>query len=120
MGRADGARRQQDFPCGLDVLDGAAAREFDAGRALAVKENAMDQRIGDQLQVRPLQRRVQIGARGARAPAAASRLLAPADALPATERKVVYILAVLEAELLARLNDSRANRGAVHFRGEQG
>ena len=41
--------------------------------------NAVDQRAGDELQVRPLQSRVQIGACGAGAAAATSGLLAPAD-----------------------------------------
>src|SRR5580658_4268133 len=101
MRRSDRSARQDHLTLGLDLLDGAATGEFDAGRALAVKKNAMDQRIGDQLQVWPLQRRVQITARGAGTSAAAPCLLAPADALPGAGREVIYILAVLKADLLA-------------------
>ena len=100
-------------------LDRAAAREFDADRALAVEQDAVDQRVGDELQVRPLQRRMQIGARGAGAAAAAAGLLAPADAVAGAGRQVVDVLAVFEAELLAGLDHRRADRRAVHFRGEQ-
>jgi hypothetical protein len=42
-------------------------------RTLAVEQDAVDQRVGNELQVRPLQCRVQIGARSAGAAAAAAR-----------------------------------------------
>ena len=97
----------------------AAAREFDAGRALAVEQDAVDQRVGDELQVRPLQRRAQIGARGAGAAAAAAGLLAPADAVAGAGRQVVDVLAVFEADLLAGLDHRRADRRPVRLRGEE-
>ncbi len=99
--------------------DGAAEVELDGGNVLAaVEENAVDQRaVGDESQVRQLQRRCAgvDAARRWRALQKPRLCWRRADALPGTERKVVYILAVLKAELLARLNNSRANRGAVHF-----
>ena len=62
---------------------------------------------------------LQIGARGAGAAAAAAGLLAPADAVAGAGRQVVDVLAVFEAELLAGLDHRRADRRAVHLRGEQ-
>jgi len=50
--RADCTRRQDHLTPGLGPLDftaGAAARELDAGCALAVEQNAMDQCVGDEL-----------------------------------------------------------------------
>ena len=79
----------------------------------------MNQRVGDELEVRPLQRRMQIGTRGAGAATAAAGLLAPADAVAGARRRVVDVLAVLEAELLAGLDHRRADRRAVHLRREQ-
>src|SRR5205807_4231046 len=72
-----------------------------------------------QFQVRALQRRVQVGPRSAGAPPAAARLLAPADAVAMTKRQVVQVLAVFEADLLARLEGGGADRRPVDLRGEQ-
>src|ERR1043166_9976198 len=84
MRRADRSAREDDFARRLGLLDFTAARKLNRGRALAVEQHAMYQRIGDDAEVRALQCRAQIGARSALAPAAAPRLLHPADAvLPA-------------------------------------
>src|SRR5579871_889393 len=68
---------EQDFAQRIRPLDRAAAGKLDADRALAVEHDAMHERMGDELQVRPLQRRPQIGARGRGAAAAAPGLLTP-------------------------------------------
>jgi len=61
---------------------GGRARNSNAGRELAVEQDAVDQRVRDELQVRPLSNAgLQIGARSAGAAAAAAGLLAPADAI---------------------------------------
>ena len=55
--RADGTRRQDHLTRRIGSLDrtaGTAARELDTPRALAVKQDAVDQCMGDELQVRPL------------------------------------------------------------------
>src|ERR1700756_3283969 len=62
--RPDTPRRQNPLPPGRGPLHGAAgtaAREFDTGRTLAVEQDAMDQRVGDELEVRALQCGAQIG-----------------------------------------------------------
>jgi hypothetical protein len=46
-----------DLMLGVGPLDDPAAREFDADRTLAVEQAAADQRVGDEAEVRPLQRR---------------------------------------------------------------
>src|ERR1700731_2472117 len=79
----------------------------------------MHQRVGDELEVGPLQYRVQIGARGAGAAPTAAGLLAPADAVAGAGRQVVDVLAVFEPDLLARLERGRADRRPVRLRGEQ-
>src|SRR5690349_15111814 len=94
-------------------------RELDTDRALAVEQHAMDEGMGDELQVRALQGRTQIGARGAGAAAAASGLLAPADAVAMTRRQIVDILAIFETELFTGLKDCRADRRPVGFRSEE-
>ena len=117
--RANRARRQDDLTPRIGLLDGAAARELDAGCALAVEQDAMHEGVGDELQVRPFQCRVQIGARGAGAAAAAARLLAPADAVRVAVRQVVDVLAVFEPDLLAGLEHGGADRRPVSLRGEE-
>ena len=123
MRRADRSGRQDHLAGRLGSLDGiapwAAAGEFDAGRTLAVEQHAMHQRMGDELQVRPLQGRVQIGARGAGAAAAAAGLLAPANAVCMAGRQVVDVLPVFEADLLSGLEHRRADRRPVGLRGEE-
>src|SRR5437868_5594583 len=107
---------------GLGSLDGAspaATRERDAGRALAVEQDAVDQRARDELEVRPLQCRVQIGACGAGAAPTAARLLAPADAVAGTGRQVVNVLTVFEPKLFAGLEHGCADRRPVGLRGEE-
>ncbi len=73
----------------------------------------------DELQVRPLQCRVQIGARGRGAAAAAAGLLAPADTVLVAGRQVVEVVAVFEPDLLAGLEHGRADRRPVGLRGEE-
>jgi hypothetical protein len=63
--RADGASRQDHLARRIGPLDDPVARELDAGRTLAVEQDAVDQRVGDELEIRALQRRPEIGARGA-------------------------------------------------------
>ena len=53
---------------------------FDADRAIVLEQHAGHQRIHLDVQVRPLHRRLQIGARGAAAPAVADRHLPAAEA----------------------------------------
>src|SRR5271156_3176045 len=80
----------------------------------------MNQGVSDKLQIWPAQGRVQIGARRTGSPAPAPGLLAPADTVPGAGWQVVYILAILQSELLASFDDRCADRRLVHFRGEQG
>src|SRR5437868_13733069 len=94
------------------------SRELDADGALAVEQHAMHERMRDELQVGALQGRTQIGARGAGAAAAASGLLAPADAVAMTRRQIVDGLAIFETELFAGLTDRGTDRPPVGFRGE--
>ena len=50
--RTDGTRREDHLAARIGPLDraaGAAARKFDAGRPLAVEQNAVHQRVGDEL-----------------------------------------------------------------------
>src|SRR5271169_6813884 len=77
----------------------------------------MHQRVGDEFEVRPLERRPQIGARGAGAAAPAAGLLTPADTVAVTRGQVVQVLAVFEPDLLAGLDHRRADRRPVRLRG---
>ncbi len=96
---------------------GAAALEFDADGTLAVEQDAAHQRLGDDLQVRALHRRAQIGARGTGAAAAAAGLLAIADA---AMRQRIHVLAVVEPDLFAGFDRRAAQRRNVgHARGEE-
>ena len=120
--RADRSRRQDHLARRIGSLDrtaGTAAREFDARRSLAVENDAVHQRVGDELEVGPLQRRVKIGARSAGAATAAAGLLAPADAVAGTGRQIVDVLAVFQPDLPAGLQHRRADRRPIHLRGEQ-
>ena len=94
-------------------------RKFYAGSAFAVEQNAVDQRVCDQLKVWSLQCRVQIGPRSACASAPPTGLLAPADAIACTGRQVVDVFAILKAKLFACLDHCSADRGTIHFRREQ-
>ena len=73
----------------------------------------MHQRIGNDGQVRALQRRAQIGARRALASAAAPGLLHPTDAVLPAMRQTVDVLAVFEADLLPGLNHLLAEERLV-------
>src|SRR3954471_15378842 len=75
--------------------------------------------LSDELEVGPLQCRPQIGAGGAGTAAAATGLLAPADAVAGAGLDVVEVLAVFEPELLAGLDDGGADCRSVDLRGEQ-
>jgi len=59
----------------------------------------VDQRIGDELEVRALQSRPQIGARGTGAATAAAGLLAPADAVVGAGWQVVDVFEMFEADV---------------------
>src|SRR6516225_10202107 len=120
--RADSACRQDDLARRIYPLDstaGTAARELDTGRPLAVKQDTVHQCMGDELQVWPLQCRVQIGACGTGAAPAAARLLAPADAVLVAGRQVVDVLAVFETDLFAGLQHGGADRRAIGLRREE-
>src|SRR5580704_8043604 len=120
--RADRAGREDHLTSRVGPLHRAtwaAARELDADRALPVEQNAMHERLRDQQEVRPLQRRPQIGACGAGPAAATARLLAPADTFACAGYDAVDVFAVFEPEFLAGLNHAGADRRAVGPRGEQ-
>ena len=93
MWRADGTGREDDFRIGVCKLGLAAAREFDAGRALTVEHEPVDHSVGYDLQIGPAHRRVQIGTGGAGAEAAAPCLLHPADMIAKTMRQVIEVSA---------------------------
>ncbi len=118
--RTDGAGRQDHLARGIDPLGGAAARKFDAGRAAAVEQDAVHQRAGDDLQIAPPQRGPQVAARGTRPPAAAARLLHPADPVARLVRQVVDVLAVFATELPTGFHRRPAQqRPVATMRGEQ-
>src|SRR5437660_3073147 len=96
MRRPDGARRQDHFSRGVDPLQPAAAGVLDADRTGAVEQDAVDQSVGDDPQVRPLQCRTQIGARRALAPPPAAGLLNPADTVAGAGWQMVDVLTVFE------------------------
>src|SRR6266513_1826242 len=70
-----------------------------------------------ELQIGPLQGWTQIAARRAGAAAAATGLLAPADAGTGAGRQVVDVLAVFEPELHPGIDDLGADQRAVHCGG---
>src|SRR5262249_2911897 len=81
--------------------------------------DAVDLSVDDDLKVGPLLRRPQISPRGARTPSPAARLLTPAYAVAGAGRQIVYVLAVLESDLLTGLDHRRAERRPVHLRGKE-
>src|ERR1700756_5617340 len=104
MRRPDGARREDHFTSGIDPLHLAAPLVFDADRAGTVEPDAADQSIGDDLQIRPLQRRTQVGARRALGPPPAAGLLYPAHAVAGAGRQMVDVRVVFETDLGSRLD----------------
>jgi hypothetical protein len=70
----------------------------------------MHQRAGDNLQVGPFRRRLQIGARRTGPAASAAGLLAPADAVAGAWRKIVDVGAKFEPEFLGSFDDRPARR----------
>src|SRR6516162_2438445 len=119
MRGADRSGGEDDLAIGIDALHRAAALIFDCDGAAAIEQEAPHQSLGDDLQVRALHRRAQIGTGGACPSPAAARLLAPADAVAGAGRQVVHVLAVLEADFLAGLDYRRAERRPVHLRCKQ-
>jgi hypothetical protein len=113
MRRADRAARQNHLARRAGRLDHAAARKLDPGRTFAVKRHAPHHRVGDDLQVRPLQRRAQIGARRALPSPAPPRLLHPANIVAGAGRQMVDVLMVFEADLGPGLDDSVAKERLV-------
>ena len=71
LGRADRACGQNDFPPGSRLVADAVLAVAQACGAAAVEQNALDMRAGDEMQVRPLEDRLQERRRRAPAPAAA-------------------------------------------------
>jgi hypothetical protein len=113
MRRPDGPRREDHFTRGVDPLQPAAPRVLDAGGAATVEQDAVDQSIGDDLQVRPLQCRTQIGARRALAPPPAAGLLNPADTVAGARRQMVDVRVVFEPDLGSRLDQLPAQQRLV-------
>ena len=111
--RADGAGGQNHLTRRVDPLDGLAAPVFDADRAAAVEQHAAHQRAGDDLQIRPLFRRPQIGARGTLPPPPAAGLLDPADIVAGARRQMVDVLMVFEPDLLPGLDHRVAQERLV-------
>ncbi len=83
----------------VDPLDPVATRIFNADRPRAVEQDAVDQRVGEELKVRPLQCRTQIGARRALPAPPAPGLLNPADIVPRARRQAVDVLVIFEPDL---------------------
>src|ERR1700724_2657565 len=81
--------------------------------APAAERDAVDQSIGDDLQVRPLQCRTQIGARRALAPPPAAGLLNPADTVAGAGRQMVDVGVVFEPDLGSRLDQLPAQQRLV-------
>src|SRR6516164_11783254 len=108
MRRADRTGSEDHLASRIGPPDGVpwpvVAREFDANRARPVDDHAVHQRIGDDLEVRPLGCRPQIGARGAGPTAPTAGLLAPADAVAGARRQIVDVGAIFEPELLGSLD----------------
>src|SRR6516225_4564469 len=102
--RADGAGRKDHLTRGVHPFGCAVVGELNAYRALAVEPNAADQRVRDDSQIGPLQRRAQIGARRALPPAPTAGLLNPADVVSGAGRQMVHVLMVFEADLYAGLD----------------
>ena len=81
-------------------------------------KTTLRRKVGDDLQIRPLFRRAEVGRSGTGAAAPASGLLAPANRVSGSTRQVVDVGPVLEAELLRRLDDRVAGlRPLGHRRG---
>src|ERR1700746_3901839 len=99
MRRTDCACREDDLSRRSGPLYAVAAAIFDADGAGALKQDAVHQSICDDLQVRPLYRRPQIGARRALPAPPAPGLLYPADIVAGARRQVVYVLMIFEPDL---------------------
>jgi hypothetical protein len=105
---AVGARRQDDFPVGADLLELALSHIFDADRPAALDQDAHRLGMGEDGEVGPrLHRRMQIGASRAGAPASVGGDLHPADAF-------LLGTVVIEADRQARIG------GGAHQMGEEG
>ena len=79
--RQVGARRDDDLALGAELEQLAQPRADDADGAGAVEEDAVGVDVGLDREVRAVHDRVQVGDRGAPAPAVARRELVPADAV---------------------------------------
>src|SRR5215831_13085111 len=80
-------------------------REFDRDRALAFEHDTMNQRVGQDGEVGPLQCRAQVGTRGTLPAPATARLLHPADVVSGAGGQMVDVLVVFETNLDAGLDD---------------
>jgi hypothetical protein len=79
LGRADRTGRQHDFTAALHIEDLRADAVLDTCAPLAAEDEPVHQRVGDEIEVRPLQRRYQVGVRCALPPAVDDRELRPAE-----------------------------------------
>lgn len=79
--RAVGAGGEDHLALGVDRLQGAAARQLDAGGAPAAEQQPGREGAGDHSQVRPAERGVEVGDRGGAAHAARLGQLVATDAL---------------------------------------
>ena len=79
--RVDHAPRENDLARGVSAVRLAALHIFHAGRARAPKHDACGQRLELQREVGALERRPEVGDRGAAATAVADRRLQPAETL---------------------------------------
>src|SRR5215472_868357 len=118
MWRVDGAGGEDHFSLRINAFDRPPALVFDCDGTAAVEHNTVYLCLDDHLEIGPLLCRPQIGASGTGSTASAARLLAPPNAIAGAGRQVVYVLAVLEADLLTSLDYCRTKRRPIHLRGK--
>ena len=80
LGRIIGAARYENFSAGTGRPQPAALAERDAGRAAAVEQDTLGQRVGLHVKIAATERRPQIGYRAAGAPPMPCRRLEEAGA----------------------------------------
>src|ERR1700758_5210010 len=110
MRRVDRTGGKDHFAFGIRALERSAAFILDRDSPTASEDDAVDLRLDNHLQVGPLLCRPQIGASGAGSSPAAARLLAPTNTIAGPGRQIIYVLAVLKADLLTGLDYCRTER----------
>ena len=100
-----------DGPAVRAVDDALAGRVLDAGRALALEQDPGDEGAGPDLQVRAVHHRVQVGPRGAQAPAVLDVAVEGGEALLAVPVDVVGQLVAGLLDGLEEGAEQRAGRG---------